>query len=206
MEEENKIEPQVEVQNETKKFDLKSLDYKKYLPYAGIALAVILLIIILVAVLGGGPKKAVKSFVSGMNKQNASKILKSVDFAGMSAWGYYYDEDDFSSDDYKEFVADYEDIIDEMDKDELKEAKEYLKETMEESFEEINDKYKSYKMKIEKFKDVEKLGKDLYAVDVKISMQAKPKDKNETKEIDESATVTFVVYKNKVVYAGGIGF
>lgn len=206
MEEENKVEPQVEVQNETKKFDLKGFDYKKYLPWAGIALAVVVLIIILVAVLGGGPKKAVKGFVSGMNSRNASKILKSVDLAGMSAWGYYYDEDDFSKDDYNDFIEDYKDIVDEMDKDDLKEKKEYLKEIMEESFDEIKDEYKSYKIKIEKFKDVEKLGKDLYAVDVKISMQAKPKDKNETKEIDESEVVTFVVYKNKVVYAGGIGF
>lgn len=211
MEEEKNIEPQVEVVNESKKFDFKSFnfksfDYKKYLPWAGIALAIIVVIIILAAALGGGPKKAVKNFISGMNSKNASKILKNVDFAGMSAWGYYYDEDDFSKDDYKEFIKDYKDTVDEMDKDDLKEAKEYLKETMEESFESNKKKYKSYKMKIEKFKDVEKLGKDLYSVDVKISMEAKPKDKSETKEIDESSTVTFIVYKNKVVYAGEIGF
>lgn len=199
-------EEKVEVNNESKKFDFKGFDYKKYLPYAGIALAVIVVLIILVSLLGGGPKKAVKGFVEGMNKQNASKILDSVDFVGMSAWGYYYDEDDFSDEDYDEFVESYEEMVDDMDKDDLKEAKEFLEETMEESFEEIDDTYKSYKMKIEKFKDVEELGKDLYAVDAKISMEAKPKDKDETDEIDESEVVTFVVYKNKVVYAGGIGF
>lgn len=202
MEEENKVEPQVEVQNETKKFDLKSFDYKKYLPWAGIALAVVVVIIILVAVLGGGPKKAVKAFVSGMNSKNASKIVKNIDFAGMSAWGYSYDEDDFSKDDYKEFVADYKDV----DKDEIKEETKDMKDTMEDSFDEMDDEYKSFKIKIEKFKDVKELGKDLYAVDAKISMVAKPKDKDETDEIDETETVTFIVYKNKLISFGGIGF
>ncbi len=202
MEEEKNVEPQVEVSNESKKFDFKSIDYKKYLPWAGIALGVIVVIIILVALLGGGPKKAVKGFISGMNKQNASKILKNIDFAGMSAWGYSYDEDDFSKDDYDNFIEDYKEI----DKDEIKEEKEYIEENMEDSFDDMKDEYKSYKIKIEKFKDVEKLGKDLYAVDAKISVEAKPKDKDETDEIDESDTVTFIVYKNKLISFGGIGF
>lgn len=201
MEEEKNVEPQVEVVNESKKFDFKSINYKKYLPWAGIALAIIVVIIILVAALGGGPKKAVKNFISGMNSRNASKIVKNIDFAGMSAWGYYYDEDDFSKDDYKEFIADYKDV----DKDDIKEAKEYIEEAMEDSFDDMKDEYKSFKIKIEKFKDVEELGKDLYAVDAKVSMTAKPKDKDETDEIDETATVTFVVYKNKLISFGGIG-
>lgn len=202
MEEENKVEPQVEVQNETKKNDLKSFDYKKYLPWAGIALAVIVVIIILALVLGGGPKKAVKGFVSGFNSKNASKVLKNIDFAGMTAWGYYYDEDDFSTEDYDSFIEDYKDI----DKDEIKDETKYMKNSMEDSFDDIDDEYKSYKIKIEKFKDVEKLGKDLYAVDAKISVEAKPKDKDETDEIDESEVVTFIVYKNKLISFGGIGF
>lgn len=201
MEEEKNVEPQVEVVNESKKFDFKSINYKKYLPWAGIALAVIVVIIILAAALGGGPKKAVKNFISGMNSRNASKIVKNIDVAGMSAWGYYYDEDDFSKDDYKEFIADYKDV----DKDDIKDATKDLKDTMEESFDDMDDEYKSFKIKIEKFKDVEELGKDLYAVDAKVSMIAKPKDKDETDEIDETATVTFVVYKNKVISFGGLG-
>lgn len=202
MEEEKNIEPQVEVQTEPKKFDFKSIDYKKYLPWAGIALAVIVVIIILAAALGGGPKKAVKGFISGMNSKNASKIVKNIDFAGMSAWGWYYDEDDFSKDDYKDFTADYKDV----DKDEIKDATKDLKETMEDSFDDMDDEYKSFKIKIEKFKDVEELGKDLYAVDAKISIVAKPKDKEETDEIDETETITFIVYKNKVISFGGLGF
>lgn len=205
MEEEKNVEPQVEVVNETKKFDFKSFnfksfDYKKYLPWAGIALAVIVVIIILASVLGGGPKKAVKNFVSGMNSKNASKTVKSMDFAGMSAWGYYYDEDDFSKDDYKEFIEDYKDV----DKDDVKEASKYMKDNMKDSFEEWKDEYKSFKIKIEKFKDVEKIGKDLYVVEAKISTEAKPKDKDED-EIDKTATATFIVYKNKIISFGGLG-
>lgn len=200
-EEENKTEPQVEVQTESKKFDLKSIDYKKYLPYAGIALAVIVVIIILVAVLGGGPKKAVKKFISGMNGKNASKVVNSIDVAGMYTWAYsYYDEDDFSDEDYEEFLENYKDV----DKDDIKEAKSTLKESMEDSFDDIKDEYKSYKFKIEKFKNVEKIAKNLYAVDAKVSITAKPKDEDETDEIDESETVTFIVYKNKIISFGGI--
>lgn len=205
MEEEKNVEPQVEVVNESKKFDFKSINYKKYLPWAGIALAVIVVIIILAAALGGGPKKAVKNFISGMNSRNASKIVKNIDVAGISAWGYYYDEDDFSKDDYKEFVEKYKETVKEMEKEDLKEAKENMEENMKDSFDKIKDEYKSYKFKIEKFKDVEKLGKDLYAVDAKVSVTAKPKDKDVTDEVDESETVTFVVYKNKLISFGGIG-
>lgn len=210
VEEEKNVEPQVEVVNETKKFDFKSFnfksfDYKKYLPWAGIALAVIVVIIILAAALGGGPKKAVKNFISGMNSRNASKIVKNIDIAGMSTWGYSYNVNKFSKEDYKEFVEEYKDAVKEMEKEDLKEAEEYMEETMKDSFDEIKDEYKSYKFKIEKFKDVEKLGKDLYAVDAKVSVKAKPKDKDVTDEIDESDTVTFVIYKNKLISFGEIG-
>ncbi len=212
MEEENveknnepKKEEKVEVNNETKKFDLKGFDYKKYLPYAGIAVAVIAVIIILVALLGGGPKKAVKGFVSGMNKQNASKIVKNIDFVGMSAWGYYYDEDDFSDEDYDSFIEDYEEYEEEYGK-EIEDEMKDMEDSMEDSFDDIDDEYKSYKIKIEEFKKVEELGKDLYAVDAKISIEAKPEDKDETDEIDESEILTFIVYKDKLISFGGLGF
>lgn len=203
-------EEKVEVNNESKKidfknFDFKGFDYKKYLPYAGIALAVIVVIIILVSVLGGGPKKAVKNYISGMNSKNVSKVLKSMDVIGMEAWSYYYDEDDFSEDDYDEFIEEYEEYEEEY-AEEIEEELDYMEDSLDDSFDEIDDEYKSYKMKIEKFKEVKKLGKDLYAVDAKISMEAKPRDKEETDEIDESATVTFIVYKNKLISFGGLGF
>ncbi len=189
------------INTDSKKFDFKNFDYKKYLPFVAIAVAVIVVIILLVTLLGGGPKKAVKGFVSGMNKKDVSKIMKNIDVAGMAAWGYSYDVDDFSEDDYDEFLDKYKDI----DKDELKDANKDMEDNLDDSLHDMSKDYKSYKVKVEKFKDVEKLGKDLYAVDAKISIVAEPKDKEETDEIDESETVTFVVYKNKLISLGGIG-
>ncbi len=204
MEEENENVVQVNTESNgsnVKKFDFKNIDYKKYLPYAGIALAVIILIIILVSIFGGGPKKAVKKFISGMNGKNASKVVDSMDFAGISAWKYSYNVEDFSDDDYEEFIENYKDV----DSDDIKDQKSDAKDTMKDGFDELKDEYKSYKMKVENFKSVEKLGKNLYAVKAKISLQAKPKDKDE-EEIDESSIMTFVVYKNKLVSAGSLGF
>lgn len=200
-------EEKVEVNNEAKKvdfknFDFKNFDYKKYLPYAAIALAVIVVLIILVSVLGGGPKKAIKKYVSGMNSQNAKKIVKSVDLIGSAAWGYYYDEDDFEEEDYEEFIESYEEYADDY-ADEIEDQMDDMVDTMEDSFDDISDEYKSYKIKIDEFKKVEKLGKDLYAVDVKISVKAKPEDKD-VDEIDESEIMTFIVYKNKIISGMGL--
>ena len=196
MEEENNLEPQVEVQNEAKKFNLKSFDYKKYLPWAGIAVAVVAIIIILVVVLGGGPKKAVKGFISGMNNKNASKVLKNMDPVGTSAWSWYYDEDDFSKGDYEEFIEDYNKV----DKDKIEEWTKYAEEGLNEIFDEIDDEFIVYKFKIEKFNSVEKLGKDLYVIKAEISATAKPQERDE-EEINDLSTATFVVYKNKIIVA-----
>ena len=43
---------------------------------------------------------------------------------------------------------------------------------MKEAFDEIDEEYKSYKMKIEKIKEIKGLGEDLYAVEAKISLKA----------------------------------
>jgi len=193
MEEEN-----VQVNNESKKFDLKGFDYKKYLPIAAIVLAVIVVIILAVSLLGGGPKKAVKKYISGMSTGNAKKIFDSVDPIGSAVW--YYDEDDFDEDDYEEFIEEYEEYADEY-ADELEEYEEEMKDMideMEDDYDDFINDYKSYKVKVEEFKKVEKIGKNLYVVKAKISTQAKPKDK-EDDEIDESEVMTFVVYKNKII-------
>lgn len=200
MEEENKVEPQAEVNNESKKTDLKTFDYKKYLPWAGIALAVVAVIIIIIALLGGGPKKAVKKFVSGMNSKNASKIINSMDLAGSEVWKYSYDPEDFSEEEYEEFIEDYKDV----DKDEIKDQQKEMKETLEDGFEEMEDEYKTFKMKIKSFKSKEKIGKDLYTIKARITLTAKPKDKDED-ELDSTKTVVFVVYKNKIVYSDLFG-
>ena len=163
-------------------------------------LAGIILVIILACVFLGGKTKAIKTFVSGMNGKNASKIINSIDFAGAEAWKYSYDSEDFDSDDYKEFIEDYKEI----DKDDIKEAKEDAKETFEDGFDELKDTYKTYKLKIEKIKSTEKIGKDLYAIDAKMSIYAKPKDKDDN-ELDRTETFTFIVYKGKIVYSALLG-
>lgn len=198
------VKPEVEVKEEKKTFQPKKFNYKKYLPYAAIVLAVILLVVVLVAVLGGGPKKAVKKYVRGLDKFNASKFIDSIDFAGMSAWGdnmWSFDKNKFSEDDYNEFIEAYENFDDSNLKEIIKEKKDDLKD----DFADIKNDYKKHKIKVEKFKDVKKLGKGLYVVDAKISIYQKPKDKDD-KEVDESEVISFIVYKNKVISAGGLDF
>lgn len=200
MEEENKVEQQAEVQNESKKSDLKTFDYKKYLPWVGIALVIVAVVIILIALLGGGPKKVVKKFVSGMSSKNASKIISSIDFAGSEAWSYSYDPEDFSEEDYEDFIEDYEDY----DKDDIKEQKEEMQDTLKDGFDEMKDEYKTFKMKVKSFKSKEKIGKNMYTIKAKIALTAIPKDEDED-EIDTTKTVIFVVYKNKIVYSDLFG-
>lgn len=168
---------------------------KKYLPYVVGALAIVGVIMLLISVFTGGPKKAVKKYISAFNKRNASKIVEITDFKGSEAWNYYYDVNDFSEDDYEEFIEAYKDI----DSEDEKDAKKDAKEDYEDGFDEIDDDYKSYKMKIEKFKSVEEIAKDLYVVKAKISIKAKPDDKD-VEEIDSAGIMKFIVYKNKIIY------
>lgn len=175
-----------------------SFDFKKYLPIIGIVLAVIVLIIVLVSIFGGGPKGAVKKYINGINGKNASKVVDSMDFAGYAAWSEgRYDIKDFSKDDYEEFVDNYKEYTKE-NKDEIKEAKEEAKDSLKEGFDEMKDTVKSFKVKVEEVKSSDKLGKDLYAVKAKISVNAVSKDKDDD-EIDVSNVATFVVYKNKII-------
>lgn len=175
---------------------------KKYLPYIVGVAAVVIVIILAVSLFTGGPKKAVKNFVKGMNKQKASKVMKSVDLKGIQAWtsggeGYFsygYDVDDFEEEDYEEFLENYADID---DKDIEEAAKEY-EDSLDDNFDDMDDNYKSYKLKVEEFKSVDKLAKDLYVVKAKISVKAKPDD-DDVDEIDESTVLEFVVYKNKII-------
>ncbi len=171
-------------------------NFKKYLPIIGIVLAVIILIIILVSVLGGGPKKAVKNYVSAINKLNVSKVTKVMDLRGMYAWNFSNsDLKDFSDEDYDEFIEKYEDVDDSV----IELAAASQEKSIEKNFDNIEDEYKSFKLKVDKIKSSKKLGKDLYLVKAKISMVAKPEDEEENDEIDSSDIHTFIVYKNKIV-------
>ncbi len=161
----------------------------------GIVAAVVVVIILICVLAGGGPKGAVKGFISGMNKKNAAKVIDNMDIAGAAVWSYYYDVDDFSDDDYDEFIENYEEI----DKDEIKDQEDDLETTLEDGFDSIDDNYKSYKITVEEFKSQEEIAKDLFAVKAKIAVQAKPED-DDYDEVDESNIMTFVVYKGKVIY------
>lgn len=158
-----------------------------------IAVALIVVIVLICVFAGGGPKSAVKKFVKGMSTANISKIEKSVDFVGIEVWGYN-DPDDFSESDYDDFVSDYEDAKDEIDEDEIKDNLDSLEEMLKDQ----KDEYKKYEMKVEEFKDVEKLGKDLYVVKAKISIKAEPEDED-LDEVDQSSVMPFVVYKDKII-------
>lgn len=199
MEEENVQE----VKNKTKKIDLKNFDFKKYLPIIGGVVAAIILVVALISVFGGGPKKAVKNYISAINNQNAKKMFKIMDPVGSAVWGYSYDEDDFDEDKYEEFIEEYEEYEEEYTEylEEYEGEMEDMLDEMDDSFDDISDEYKSYKIKVEEFKKVKKLGKNLYVVKAKISVKAKPKDKDED-EIDEAETMTFIVYKNKIIDGG----
>lgn len=171
-------------------------DFKKYLPIIGIVLAVIIVIIVLVSIIGGGPKKAVKNHIGAMNKQSASKVVKSMDLAGYKAWKTVGTSiKKFSDSDYDKFVEEYE-KIDEDDIDDLKEEREKY---LDNGFDNVKENYKSYKMKVEKIKSTKKLGKDLYLVKAKVSIVAKPEDEDENEEIDSASIMNLIVYKNKVI-------
>lgn len=179
----------------------KKFDFKKYLPIIGGVVAVVILAIVLISVFGGGPKKAVKKYVSGMNGKNAKKVVKSVDLVGTAAWmSVYPDVKEFEEEDYEEFIEKYEDYKEEYEED-MDDKIDDMIENMDDNFDDMEDDYKSYKIKVEEFKKVEKLGKDLYLVKAKVSVKAKPDDKDDD-EIDESEIVEFVVYKNKIISGG----
>ena len=84
--------------------------------------------------------------------------------------------------------------------EEIKDEKKYLKKSLNSGFDDIKEDYKKYKMTLEEIKSVKKLGKDLYCVKAKITLFAKPEDKDED-EIDKTDTASFIVYKNKLIYS-----
>lgn len=156
-------------------------------PVIAVVVAVIL-IILLACTLIKTPKKVVKAYIKAFNNGNASKIVKLTDLKAQRVLGYV--SKNFDKEDYDDFIEDYKDYDDEIDADDIKES-------LEDSFDKIKDDYKSYKLSVDEFKSVKKIGKDFYLVKVKLSIVAKPKDKDEDK-IDETETVYFAVYKNKM--------
>ena len=203
MEEENNQEVTQEKTQQVKENiteNLKKFDFKKYGPIIGGAVAVIVVLAIVISSLVGGPKKAVKKYINAINSKNAKKIVKCVDLAGEQAWKYSYGTDEeLSKEEYEEFKEAYSKV----DKDELKKYTDRTVEYMDDTMDDFEDEYKSFKLKIKEIKSVKKLGKDLYAVKTRVHLKAVPKDKDED-TIDESNTMTFVVYKNKLIKTGNL--
>lgn len=152
------------------------------------AVIAIILIILIVCMFVKTPKKVVKSYIKAFNSGNASKIVKLSDLKAQKVLGYV--SKSFEKEDYEEFIEDYEDYDKEIDEDDIKDS-------LEDVFDTLKDNYKSYKISIDEFKSVKKIGKDFYLVKVKLSLVAKPKDKDEDK-IDKTDTIYFAVYKNKM--------
>lgn len=170
--------------------------FKKYLPIIGIVIAVIVVLIIFTSIIGGKQIKLLKKLSKGVSKQDADAILDMIDFTGMQAWytDGIYDTNEFDDGDYEDFIDAYKDV----DKSDSREAKKEIRSVLKEALEMLDDEYKSVKVKFKKVNSVKKLGKDLYAINVKIEITAKAKDKN-IDDIQVSATAKVVIYQNKFI-------
>jgi len=141
-------------------------------------------------------ESAIEDYCKAFSEFDAEKIVKTIDVVGAETW-YIYDLDDldnFDEDDYDDFIEEYEEEKEYVDLDELKEE---IIEDLEDEFEYMEDEYKSFNLKVEEFKEVEKLGNDLYAVEVKLEMKAKDEY---GEEFEETETLMFIVYKDKIIY------
>jgi len=201
MEEENNNQEifQREVNQEKTSF-IKNFNFKKYGPIIGGAIGLIIIIIIALGLIMGGPQKAVKKYISAINSLNAKKAIKCIDYVGYDSWKWSYDVDDFKKEDYEEFLKNYKEV----DKSTIEKDMNKYTEILDDGFDDIKDNSKSFSIKVKKIKSVKKLEKDLYAVRARIALKIKPKDKYEN-EIDKTDTITFVVYKNKIINSGDLG-
>lgn len=174
----------------------KGFKLKKYFPIIGIVIAVIVVLFVLVSIMGGGQVKLLKKLSKGVSKQDVDTILDMIDFTGLQAWyaDDIYDTNDFDDGDYDDFIEAYKDVK----KSDSREIKSEVRDTLKEILEMADDEYKSVKVKIKKVNSAKKLGKDLYAINTKIEITAKAKDKN-IDDIQVSATVKIVIYKDKFI-------
>lgn len=161
---------------------------------AHVKLVAIIVVAILVAILvlnfvAGGPKRAVKSYISAMNKANDKKILKTMDVKGVVAWSKC---DGKAS----KFLDEYNDIED----DEVDEYKETLESTCEKMCDNLKD-YDKYSIKLKQIKEVKKEDKGLYKVKAKVEVKYKDDDD----ENESTDTMTFYVYKGKIISGGVSG-
>ena len=163
---------------------------------AGIAAAIVVVVIVLCSCIKT-PKKVIKNYVSALNSHNAEKAVKSMDLKAINVLSYSFDTK-FNEEDFFEFLEDYQDddLAYEYN-DNLEEFIENAKLELEEMFDYQEDNYKSYKIKIVKFKSVKKIEKGFYLVKVQVNVKATPAS-SDVKKIDKNTTTTFAVYNNKI--------
>lgn len=183
---------------------------KKIMPI--IIIAILVVAIIIIPVFLGGKKsnnttepidpakqaeQTVRDYITAFNAYDAEKLVDAMDMKGSIAWGYLYAETNLTENDYNTFIKDYEAVTSENEE----QGKDTMKMIYGQSFEEIKNQYSEYSINVNKVEDVKKIGEKLYGVTVQRTVKAKPID--ETKdELNETDTMIFIVYNNKVIYSG----
>ena len=140
------------------------------------------------------PKRVIKQFVTAYNKQDVDAIMECLDFVGADSW--IFDEEDFSEEDYNDFLEWYKEGS-EGDINALNAYKKEVKENLEDGFNDMNESYKRVKVEIDDFKKVEEISDNLYTIKVVIS--GTTISNNENEEEIEAIVETFIVYKNKII-------
>lgn len=165
------------------------LKNKKLLGIIAAVIVVVIALMVIVPNIVGGPKKAVKNFVSAMASGKSSKVMDAMDLKGVIALqkcssGYY---------DLKVDESKFKDAYEDVDKDDVKK----MKKEFSDSFDyEVPEKAK---VKIVRFTEVKesKDCKKLYKVKAKIRTTYKDDDGDKQ---DTTSEMSFYVYKNKVIY------
>lgn len=178
---------EAEVKEETKtkgKFESgKVVNFiKSHIKLIAIIAIIIIVAIVVLNIIIVSPKEVVKKFVSSLNDIDAEKAFSYFDWAGAAVF-YELDEDDL-----EDFWEEYKDFQDSDDYEEyMEDIEEYL---ASDDYDDINDELENYDISIDvkEIKDVEKVGKHLYSIKVKLEIE---EDGDE-----EVETVTFYVMKS----------
>lgn len=139
------------------------------------------------------PKNVIEQFITAYNRQNVDEIIECLDFAGADSW--YYDEENFSKNDYSDFIEEYK----EYSESDINEDKIEIRESLKNDFNNMNQMYKQIKLEIDDYKKVEEISNNLYTIKVVISGTTISNDEKEEEKI-EAILETFIVYKNKIIY------
>lgn len=154
-------------------------NFNKYIIIIFIVLVIIALTVVLLSVFNkkdekekieeGEECKIVRNYISALNNKNSSEAENCMDFTGTEVWKYTLRLRNFSEDNYNQFVNDYENVKGY----EVQQEREYFEMKLEKQLEQIS------KIEVKEIKSVDKLGKNLYAVEAEIYLQKEPKKKDD---------------------------